>query len=370
MHLTLHITNKCNLNCKYCFVPHGHQSMTKEIAMAAIKLAMKDGKPTGLLFYGGEPLLEKQLIYDIIEETQKIKAATGHLFQYKMTTNGTLLDEEFLKMSKDVNLTIGMSHDGFAQDDNRLFYDGSGSFNLLEEKIPLLLNYQPYAVGLSVVDPSTVHQAAATVEFLYQKGFKYITVGMNYDLVAPWTTEKMLVLEAEYQKMAKMYMDWVRREEKFYLSSFDMKILSHLKGEKYNLDRRLQSKNQISVGPDGKLYPGSRYLDQPEFEIGDVFSGIDETRREMIYERGTNPLEPCQKCAIRTRCNYVYDSLSSENGEMVTDISPVQCAHERLVTPIADRVAEKLYQEENALFIHKHYNELYPVMSLIEDNIG
>lgn len=363
------MTNRCNLNCNYCFVPHGCTGMTFDIAMSAIKLAMKDGCPTGLLFYGGEPLLEKELIYKIVEETQRMKEETGHVFHYKMTTNGTLLDETFLKLAKKVNLTIGMSHDGLAQDDNRLFHDGRGSFHILEEKIALLLKYQPYAVGLSVVDPSTVHQAAETVEFLYKKGFKYITVGMNYDRIAPWDNEKMLILRDEYRKMAKMYRNWVKREEKIYLSTFDMKILSHLKGENYNADRRLQSKNQISVGPDGKLYPGSKHLDKPEFEIGDVFVGLDEIRRVAIYEMGTEPLSTCKKCAIRTRCNYVYDSIRLVDGEVTTDISPVQCAHERLVTPIVDEVAEALYQEGNALFLHKHYNALYPVMSLIEDSL-
>jgi uncharacterized protein len=166
-----------------------------------------------------------------------------------------------------------------------------------------------------------------------------------------------------------MYCDWVGCEEKIYLSTFDMKILSHLKGEAYNADRRKQSKNQISVGPDGKLYPGSKYLDQSDFEIGDVFVGLDEMKREEIYEMGTEPLDACKKCAIRTRCNYVYDSIRLVDGEAVGDISPVQCAHERLVTPIVDEVAERLYKEGNALFLHKHYNEIYPVISLIEDSL-
>jgi len=45
----------------------------------------------------------------------------------------------------------------------------------------------------------------------------------------------------------------------------------------------------------------------------------------------------------------------------------MHCAHEHLLTPIADYVAGKLYKENNAMFMHKHYNELYPVVSLVED---
>ena len=369
MNLTLHVTNRCNLRCKYCFVPHGKCRMTFDIAMRAIRLAMKDGSPTGILFYGGEPMLERELIVQLVAETEKIKAETGHQFQYKMTTNGTLLDEEFLQLAQRVNLTIGLSHDGLAQDDNRLFADGRGSFAVLEEKIDLLLQYQPYAIGLSVVDPSTVHKAAETVDFLYKKGFKYITVGMNYDRLAPWDNEKMHLLLSEYRKMTQMYREWTKAEEKIYLSTVDMKILSHLKGADYNLDRRLMSKNQITVGPDGKLYSLSRYIDKPEFEIGDVWRGIDEAKRETIFAMGSTPMEACQQCAIRNRCNYVYDSIKLVNGNVETDISPVQCAHERLVTPIVDEMAEALYKEQNAMFLHKHYNELYPVMSLIEDSL-
>ena len=367
MHLTLHLTNRCNLKCKYCFVAPGLERMTREVAYQAIKFGMEKNKTTGLLFYGGEPLLEKELIYDIAEYTQKIKKDTGHNFYYKITTNGTLLDEEFLMFSKTINMSIGFSHDGPAQDDNRLFLNGDGSFDLLEEKITLLLKHQPYAVGLSVVDPSTVHKAAGTVKFLYEKGFRYITMNLNYDPEAKWTRAHLDTLEKEYKKMAQMYLEWTQKEEKFYLSPFDMKILSHLKGNKYNEDRRLMNREQPSVAPNGQLYSGSRYVDYPKFSIGDVFTGIDEEKRKFLEDKGAIPPEPCRECAIKSRCNYVYDTLNRDSEEVFTEISPVQCAHEQIITPIADEAAAKLYRQRNALFIHKHYNQMYPVVSLLED---
>jgi uncharacterized protein len=344
--------------------------MTRETAFAAVRLGMEDKKTSGLLFYGGEPLVEKELIYDIVDYSMKIKQQTGHNFSYKITTNGILLDEEFLKFSRKINMPIGFSHDGLAQNDCRLFPGGGTTFDLLEEKIPLLLKYQPYATAMSVMDPSTVHKASAAVKFLFEKGFRYITLSLNYSKTAPWTKKHLSVLEREYKKMAKMYIEWTKAEEKFYLSPFEMKILSHLKGEKYNEDRRRMSREQPSVAPDGKIYSGSRYVDQGVFEIGNVFSGIDSEKRRFIYEKGGTPPALCSECSLKTRCNYVYDSLSCTEAGIVSEISPVQCAHERMITPIADKIAEKLYSERNALFIHKHYNELYPVMSLVEDKIG
>jgi len=334
--------------------------MTKEVAFAAVKLGMKNTNTSGLLFYGGEPLLERQLIYDTVDYAKRTKKKkdAGHTFFYKMTTNGMLLDEEFLKFSKEANLTIGFSHDGPAQDDCRLLPDGSGTYTMLKDKIPLLLKYQPYAVGMSVVDPTTVHKMAAIVEFLYEKGFKYITLSLNYSTDAPWTNQHLSIIESEYKKLAEMYIRLTRAEEKFYFSPFDMKILSHLKGEKYHVDRRLMAKNQPSVAPNGKIYASSKFLGNSMFEIGDVFSGIDAEKEQKLFEEGAILTGLCPECALKYRCNYAYDSWG---------LSPMQCAHEQLITPIADYVAETLYKERNALFIHKHYNEMYPFVSLVED---
>jgi len=341
--------------------------MSREVALAAVKLSATKQTKSGLLFYGGEPLLERQLIFDVIGYAREITAKTGHSFYYKMTTNGVLLDEEFLKFSAKNSLTIGFSHDGLAQDDCRLFPNGDGSFELLEKKIPMLLEYQPYAVAMSVIDPSTVGRAAETVEFLISKGFKYITVGMNYCKTAAWTEEKLAVLEGEYKKIAKMYVDLTKAEEKIYISPIDMKILSHIKGEKYHTDRSDMAVNQPSVAPDGKIYSASKHLGNPAFEVGDVFRGVDRAKQKKLSKHGKELYEPCKKCAIKSRCNYAYDNLKYEGSRYSSDVSPVQCANERVITPIADHAAETLYNEQNALFIHRHYNDMFPLVSLVED---
>ena len=46
------------------------------------------------------------------------------------------------------------------------------------------------------------------------------------------------------------------------------------------------------------------------------------------------------------------------------------CRYEQMLMKVADRVGKKLYRERNALFLHKHYNAAYPVLSLLEDATG
>jgi uncharacterized protein len=344
--------------------------MSKEVAFAAAKLGMQGVKTSGILFYGGEPLLERQLIYDTVEYTKQLKAKTGHNFYYKVTTNGTLLDEEFINFAKEHNIVIGFSHDGPVHDVCRLFNDGKPSYEVLQEKFDLVLKELPYTISMSVTDPETVHRAAEMVEFAFNKGFRYIHLSHNYDRKAPWTNEHLEILKKQYKKMAELYIKWTRAEEKFYLSPFDAKILSHLKGSKYNIDRIRMAQNQPSVNCDGKIYFSSKYLDNPVFQVGDVFKGIDKKKQRIIYEKSFELSKTCLECAIKERCNYAYDSLvcdTSDPNDIYAQVAPMQCSHEQIVTPIADYAAEKLYKDKSALFIQKHYNELYPVMSLIED---
>ena len=367
MHLTLHITNKCNLRCTYCYVARGEATMSRETAFAAVDLAASEKKPCGLIFFGGEPLLERPLIYDTVEYSKKLKKETGQVFYYKITTNGTLLDEEFLDFSKSINMMIGFSHDGHAQNDCRVFPGGSGTAEVLEEKIPMLLSYQPYAVAMCTVNPETAHKLSSSVEWLIEKGFRYVTISPNYDKSAKWTRKGLSVLESEYKKLAELYIKWTKENLKFYLSCFEMKILSHLRGEKYCEDRCQLGKKQVSVAPDGRLYPCVQFVGDEEFEMGDVFSGIDTKKRKVIEAKGSVDSPLCEGCAIKARCNHTCGCLNRQATGSIYEVSPVQCAHEQLLLPIADSIAERLYKERNSLFVHKHYNEFYPVLSLIED---
>ena len=367
MHLTLHITNKCNLRCKYCYVRKGEETMAKKTAYAAVDLAAREKKPCGLIFFGGEPLVERGLIYDIVEYSQKIKRETGQVFYYKITTNGTLLDEEFLRFSSGIDMMVGFSHDGHMQDDCRLFADGSGTAAILEDKIPMLLQYQPYAVAMCTVNPSTAGKLAESVKWLFEKGFRYIAISPNYDKSAPWDKKSLAILESEYKKLSGLYIKWTRENQKFYLSCFEMKIMSHLKGEKYCEDRCQLGRKQVSVAPDGRLYPCVQFVGEAEYEMGDVFFGIDANKRKIIEQKGSAISPLCAGCAVNKRCNHTCGCLNRQATGSVGEVSPVQCAHERMLLPIADSLAERLYKEKNPLFLHKHYNEFYPLLSLIED---
>ena len=91
-------------------------------------------------------------------------------------------------------------------------------------------------------------------------------------------------------------------------------------------------------------------------------------RRSRLYDgaarRGP---ELCSRCSLAGRCLHTCACLNWQATGSVEQVSPMLCRHEQILTPIADRVAEILYRRREALFIQKHYNRAYPVLSLLED---
>lgn len=226
MHLTLHLTDACNLRCKYCYVRQDTHVMTPDTAKAAVDLAAGDPGHHGIIFFGGEPLLRRQLIYDTVQYAESL--GLPGKFHYKITTNGTLLDDEFLAFSKRYQVFIALSHDGTAQDVCRVYPDGSGTFRQLEPTAKKLLRYRPYAPVMMTVSPATVSQYAEGVDYLYRLGFRYLICTIDYS--GDWTEADFRMLERQYRRLADWYQALTLREEKFYFPPLRSKFLPTFTG--------------------------------------------------------------------------------------------------------------------------------------------
>ena len=135
----LQVTQNCNLRCKYCVYSgsyvnrqHNNKRMTLDTAKAIIDFFWShSGKSDDVSFgfYGGEPLLEFELIKDVVAYIKQ--KFVGKKYIFTITTNATLLKEEQIKFLAENNFNLVISLDGPAeiQDANRVFADGeSGTF--------------------------------------------------------------------------------------------------------------------------------------------------------------------------------------------------------------------------------------------------
>ena len=377
MHVTLHLTARCNFRCGYCYAaPHGSAEMTPEIAEAAVRLALETsqredpGQNIGIIFFGGEPLLRRDLIEHTLRYCRSLARPDGPSFYFKLTTNGSLLNESFLTDPLTHKVFVAMSHDGVAaaHDYHRRDAAGHGTFERLLPQAKLLLRHRPYAPAMLVTTPETIAHYADSVAFLFNSGFRYLICSLNYG--TEWTRPALAELKRQYNRLADWYVEQTRSEEKFYFSPFEVKISSHIYPGSCRRERCELGRRQISVAPTGLLFPCVQFVadgSPSPYSIGNVWQGLDERRREALHQESAAEKTSCAKCAISERCNHSCGCLNLQATGSIAAVSPALCAHERIVLAAADSAAERLYASRTPMFLQKQYNELFPIVSLAED---
>ena len=353
MYYTLHLTGRCNMRCDYCYVAPSSASMTAQTARAAVDLAVSRGdQRLGLLFFGGEPLLCRELIYDTVAYARGKFPA----FRLKMTTNGLLLDREFISFAKEVNLNITLSLDGTqkSHDAHRVASDRSHTHSRVVEAAKELLKAFPKSSVIATVNPDTGGDYDQSIKFLYELGFRNIISTPNF--AAGWDEDSLGKLGKSYQKLADFYVERTMAGDRLYFSPFDSKIGSHVRRENACRERCQLGLNQVSVSPEGVIYPCVQFVGDEKYRMGDVFGGFDEERRRELYLQNEDDNPDCGDCAIKERCNCHCACLNRQTTGRIDGVSPVVCAHEQLLLPIADRAAAILYREKSPEFMRKYYS--------------
>lgn len=345
MNFTLHLTEYCNMDCIYCIHEKHPHSMPEEVLYAACELAFSKGKTAGLCFFGGEPLLEKESIYKALDYCEKLSQIKGIPFQCKMTTNGTLLDEQFLRRAKRADMTIGMSFDGIAQKISRPYADGGSSLADAEKAARLLLQEMPHSYAMLTLAPQAVEEFANSVKYLCDLGFRRITATPAYGKRAPWTTEALAVLEEQLKNIAAFYAERFHAGAHFYFSLFDAKIRQCITGQN-PADRCHLGQRQMPVNVDGRIYACTQFIGDEDFCMGDVFHGLDMQKQAAIASRPHTLPKECRECSLNGRCTNSCGCLNRLETGNEQQVSPMQCAYERMLIRITDTMADELYEEE------------------------
>lgn len=352
MNFTLHLTEDYNFACRYCYETHSAAHMTEDVADQAVDLLFSYGHPkNGFSLFGGEPLLERALIMHIAERAAAQAQARGVSVRYKLTTNGSLLDASFLQAAQRYGIEVALSHDGLLQDVQRVTPSGKGTLAMLEPKIDLLLGYQPNAIAMLTIPPENVSMLASSVQWLYERGFSRILTTIDYRRDAAWDDDSMAELARQYGVMAQLADAHYDDARPLHLLQFESKIQAYL-NDRPCMQCKLGVR-QPSITPDGKLYPCNQFVGVAAFCMGDVKTGVDQKALHRIHKEASLQEPDCAGCAIWDRCRHHCACLNySMTGDLHT-VSPVQCTHERILIPIADALAESLYQRNSLRFLQQ-----------------
>ena len=202
--VTLTLTEKCNLNCIYCYESdRSNVSMAWDIAKEIIdrEMSADDGtEKVHIDFFGGEPFIEFELLKKILEYLYTTKWSKK--FSCGTSTNGTLVHGKIKQWLKENHhrIEVGLSFDGnkAMQDYNR-----SNSFDRID--LDFFRKYWPRNSAKMTISQESLHSLADGVIFLHQKGY-YVNCNLGYGL--DWTQKELVaVLERELQKLIKFYLE-------------------------------------------------------------------------------------------------------------------------------------------------------------------
>lgn len=361
MGLTLCVTHDCNLRCTYCYAGEKrHVAMSRETAFRAIDFALghhlathPQGTPFVLGFFGGEPLLEWDLVQAADDYAAESCRKAGIPLGRTLTTNGTLLDPERIAWMGDRRYRLGVSIDGgpSLHDRQRQFPDGRGSFTAATRHLALLEALRPAPELFCTVDPTTVRLVPEAIGDLASRTSLRIALNPNYE--ARWDEAAAAAFEEAWRALAELVLASYRKGRPIRLTWFEGKVQTLLLGGYRDCDRCAPVRRELACAPSGNLYPCAALVgddDRQDLLLGNIRDGFDPDALARMASRVGNRNEACRNCPAAPRCmNWCFCNNWHATGSPDL-VSPLLCLHERLSINLADQIAEILIAERNAAF--------------------
>ena len=312
--LTLVMTHQCNFDCKYCLQKHEDVYMPRETAVKAIDMLVdsvskiKEQPKAQISFYGGEPLLaRKEIEYLVTYAVEKLSKIPDLKYAFEITTNGTLLDQEFIDFAKKNHVILALSHDGLAQDPVRVDRGGNLTKEKVDQKLQMLLKTFPETIIMMTVHPEYASTVSASVKFFREKGVRAVSMVPAHGERVTWDDESFAVLSEELEKVEKLYEEWNKGNDAFRFIPFENKIRNYIRQKDADNAMCHFGCHKLMVDADGKYYPCTHFVGRDGFSIGSVSEGTSLSSADMPGGRMCPPPEmPSYLCLCKPRTYRRY----------------------------------------------------------------
>ena len=358
--LCLHIAHDCNLACQYCFAEegeyHGRRAlMSFEVGKKALDfLIANSGSRRNLEvdFFGGEPLMNWQVVKDLVRYGREQEKIHNKNFRFTLTTNGVLLNDEVMEFCNREMGNVVLSMDGRKEvhDKMRPFRNGKGSYDLIVPK------FQKFAESRDqqryyVRGTFTHHNLDFSEDVLHYADLGFKQVSMEPVVAQPEADyaireEDVPKICEEYDKLAK---EMIKREKEgrgfnFFHFMIDLSggpcVYKRLSGCGSGTE-------YLAVTPWGDFYPCHQFVGNEKFLLGNVDTGIvnteiqDEFKCCNVYAK-----EKCQKCFVRFYCSGGCAANSYNFHGSINDAYDIGCELERKRVECAIMIKAALADEE------------------------
>ena len=315
--LCLHVAHTCNLNCAYCFASqgkyHGERAvMSFEVGKQALDFLIANSGTRRNLevdFFGGEPLMNFQVVKDLVAYARSIEKEHNKNFRFTLTTNGLLIDDDVIDFANREMSNVVLSLDGRKEihDRYRVDYAGNGSWERIVPRFQKLVaarggkNY--YMRGtFTHANPDFLKD----IQQMLDLGFTELS--MEPVVCAPGdssalTEEDFPVVCAQYEQLAELML---RRDREgkpftFYHYMLDLSggpcIYKRISGCGSGTE-------YMAVTPWGDLYPCHQFVGDEKFRLGNIWDGVTNTERRAEFAACNVYAHPeCRDCWARLYCS-------------------------------------------------------------------
>ncbi len=327
--LRLNLSQSCNCACKYCYVSKidalkDNCFMSWNVAKKAVNKFMEMAKKNMLKkvtirFFGGEPLLNLFVFKKSVEYSSKLSKKYGIRINYLLNTNGTLVSEEISKFIYKNKITIVLSLDGLEKEHNRnrIFRDGGGTFNDIDENLNTFLKFKNKVVISTVVTPETnITDFKKFIDYLKSKGIKHLGT-------LPMQT---YVKKGNSKKKAEKIVNLLIESKKYGLKKGVI-----VKGPWELLFVKLTHPSfsycggigkEFSISPKGEIYPCCAIL-RKLGTIENMEKIPSNKEYEALLRRSIPFLKKCRGCEIEAICSggcaaeaeHVYNDINSPSPD-------------------------------------------------------
>lgn len=314
--LCLHVAHNCNLRCEYCFASKGNyrlanKLMPLEIAVKAVDFLISQSgqrKNVEIDFFGGEPLLNFEVVKKTVEYGRKVGELNGKKFYFTITTNGMLLDDDKINYINENMDNVVISLDGRKKVHDAIRYDaaGNGTYDtILAKALNLVRKRENKNYFIRGTFTSRNLDFSKDIFHLADLGFGEISmepvVGAGEDFHL--RKEHMPIILSEYERLAGAYIKRIKAGRPFRFYHFNINV--------YNgpcLYKRVTAcgagTEYFAVTPEGELYPCHHLVGRHEFKAGDLNTGIvNDSLQAGFREANIFTKEECRQCWAKLFCS-------------------------------------------------------------------
>lgn len=347
--MCLLVTMDCNLRCEYCFASQGDYSMGRKVmsfetGKKALDFLLEnsgDRENLEVDFFGGEPLMNWDVVKNLVEYGRSKEAEYKKHFRFTVTTNGLLLDEEKMDFINKEMSNVVLSIDGRKDINDRVRkrVDGSGCYDRIIPKFKELAekrDYQNYYVRGTYTKYNL--DFSNDVFHLYDLGFDQISVEpvvCDHDEKYAITERDLPAVFSEYERLAQLMLVNEKKGKHFNFFHFMLDLdqgpcaIKRLRG--------CGSGNEyVAVTSDGDIYPCHQFVGIPEYLMGNIHTGEFNTDIKKDFAAAhIYTKEDCRRCWAKFYCSggcnannliYTGNILSAHKLSCEIEKKRLECA--------------------------------------------